>query len=130
MGGLLVMIFMILAAIRLWHEVAFSIKGVAASGEVLGHEQSTGSGPHGSRSCTANLEVTQRGMAPFRTSMFDQLGQVCADGTSVALLCMQDRAGGHACEVDSWTRWLFPLIVLGIGTAIIIVWGLRRSATK
>ena len=59
--GLLVAVLMIVAAIRLWDEVEFSIKGVAASGKVLEHEQAQGSGPHGSRSCSAKLEVSQPG---------------------------------------------------------------------
>jgi hypothetical protein len=124
--GLLVAVLMIVAAIRLWDEVEFSIKGVAASGQVLEHEQAQGSGPRGSRSCTAKLEVSQSGGPPFRTSMFDMLGHACEDGTTVALLCMHSPAGGHDCEVDSWTRWTFPLIVLGSG-ALYMVWRLRRA---
>ena len=58
--------------------------------------------------------------------MFDLLGNACEDGTTVALLCMHSPAGGHDCEVDSWTRWPFPLIVLGSG-ALYMVRRVRRA---
>jgi len=81
-------------------------------GQVLGHEQRLGGGPDGCRSCAGELGVSLPGLAPFRIPMFSLPGRRVRR-TSVGLLCMHQRADGHRCAGDAWTRRLYALIVLG-----------------
>jgi hypothetical protein len=125
MFALLVAVFMILSAISLWDEVELSIRGISASGKVLEHH---GLGGH-TQGCTAEVEVSPPGSASYRTPMSDGFGDACEDGSIVRLICAQDHAGGHSCEIDSWTRWLFPSAILGIGAGL-IVWRMRRASNN
>jgi len=111
-------VFVALAAIQLWAESVYSLRGAHASGKVVEfHAMSARS-----HSIEAEVDVVMPGAAPFRWQVEDTFGmQAWAEGGTVPLLCAHVHADHWSCVLDSWVdRFLFPTVMLVIGLALLV----------
>lgn len=122
-GLLVVATIVILAAINLWAELQYSLRGAPATGKIIAFHNAQSR----SRSVQAEVEVALSGAAPFHWTVDDTFGtQNWQVGGPVPLLCTHIHVDHVSCVVDSWLdRFLFPLFVL-TAAAGLLVWRLRR----
>jgi hypothetical protein len=110
-------VFVALAAIGLWGQAIYSLRGVPASGKVVEFHATSAR----SYSVEAQVDVVVAGSAPFRREIDDTFRvQHWEEGTTVPLLCAHVHADHWSCVLDSWVdRFLFPSTALVCGLAVL-----------
>jgi hypothetical protein len=115
---LVALAFVALAAVQLWGEAIYSLRGVRASGKVVEFHATSAR----SRSVEADVDVVLPGATPFRWQVEDTFGlQAWEEGGTVPLVCAHVHADHWSCVLDSWAdRFLFPSVLLVAGVALLV----------